>query len=56
MCHRRSIIDRNRRSEIDPPQPYSYPWDCNDRQGGSGNDKELADTNDSIASVIWSAF
>lgn len=53
-CHRRTIIDPNRRKEIDPPRPYSYHWDCEDHQGGSENDKEWANTDDKTGSTIWS--
>lgn len=34
----------HRRKEIDPPQPYSYHWDCEDHQGGSRHDKEWVNT------------
>ena len=42
------------RPEIDPLRPYSYPWDCKDRQVGSENNKEWSDTNDKTGSTIWS--
>jgi hypothetical protein len=53
-CHRRTIIDPERRQEIDPPRPYSYHWDCEILQGGSKNDKEWANTDDKTGSAIWS--
>ena len=51
LCHRRAIIDRKRRKEIDPPRTGSYHWDCEDRQGGSVYDREWANTNDKTGLV-----